>query len=1716
MNRAAQALSYKIYFMKRLLIFLFCHLTVVALHAQKSLTDAWNDLEKLEQLGRPQSAIQLLDSIVEISAAANNFPYLIKSHFYRLALYNQYLQNPQQEYLKYLNEKYDEAPFPVKEIIALPLAKCLLNIELDRGSGTSAAVDRALQLINGSLSNPQLFEMATRDYAPIFQKDNFNPEDYQTYWQIDTSYSRDGSGRQPTLMDVLIKEADKIFQHPLLSDYTLEKRFVQTAASFHQLNQDTTAWLFNLLEYSHYELSELLQLYEKFPGPEILLKLGTYYWNHNDSPKATPIFERLVQEYRHTYEAAMAKKNLEQINKPFFNVQIPEVITSSKDIRLTFTSKNIQQLYYSILPMEVSNWMSFKRKPPNEILQQLPNRKPQLSLLPKDTLLPNPGNGQYVLLVSDSPSPLSTEQTEELKILFFQVSDLSFFQTTKGAQKQLIVTNALNGQPIEGISFEFFENQNYSIDGFMKKRPNSVLISNKDGAITIPSSLPARTVFRMINGADTLYHDDLLINNPQPITLSDTLAKTYIVTDKAIYTPGNQVAFKIIHYRSIKAKPAQVLPSVSLTISLLNTKGEVQSLQKVTTNEFGTASGTFIIPEGERSGNWSLKVEENASSRVFFVEEYTLPEVELTMTILNKSPKAGDTLLLSGQLTAYSGRNPSGAKIKISLLPQDIWYKRNLPPSGNGGQPFWNNVVYTDVNGRFLVEVPTKTDPGRFQIRGEAVTLSGSSCDDLYPIVLGIQKWKPTINIPDQVVAYQPFEAQLNLLNVLNIPGEAPFHFSIRSEKEGRILFQEFGLLKESQTFPVIISENCSGPLIAELLIYEEDGTFESVDQSLILIDSDFKYRDEEKGFLYYLESNHLQEGDALNLKLASDIPVYLIWESASGASETVWIEHNQASFTKIMNEGKGILHLIGVKDHRLFYHQEPIEVSQTEKNLIVKYDQFATTLIPGQKVRWDFSLTNPEGKAALSEVAAVLYNKALDERAVQQWQFPPILYRNYPSLYVSSGLFQNAQVVSWQNRKDKPIFYPPLVLPIIQDYAIPVYGVTPLMMRTNSNQRMEEKIATIPEESPIEDSSGEAFNQMDNPRRIGEEVVFFKPSIMTSKKGQFSLEFNAPTTLSQWKFKLLALDEKLNGAAEEQMVSTFKPFFLDPYLPQFLRRGDTFFWKTPLANLTDDVIEGKASLLLVDPLSKQNITSALSAKADLNFTVETHSETYLNWVIDLNNANFESVDFVMSASSSIFEDRVKSNIPILTDQVSLSENLPIFMPPFFSDTISFDWKANPKFTYVNQPLDWVWEVLPTFFEEEASNNTIQLVNQRLAAVIAHQMGKTAYFEQIAIIDEWLEEVQNKDGGFSWFPNGRSNPYITFYLLDLSSRMDKQPLPKEVIKNALKYLNESKLPEIYLAYINALWSLKNKNQSLSIDDWSDFPPLQKIMLGRYYLLTNQMIEAQAILSSLKETALGNFNTGIFWAKESWGGALQLASDALLFFVEMKAEKEWIQGLQMEILKHKRLNGWGNSKASALAISSLWATFSEVVNASIQEIQFEWIDNGEKSSIKIFNPNAVPAWGSILQNYTQPIDEVEAYRQGPLKLERSYFYELNEEWLPLNNGEELKVGQTVKVVLNIENESPMQTIVLRDEFPASAELPYEPSSYRWHRNVSYYQTRDRDAMLFYFDDLPRGSHQVSYKFQLGRSGSFHTGISTITSAYDETFGSFDENMRWNIK
>ena len=69
----------------------------------------------------------------------------------------------------------------------------------------------------------------------------------------------------------------------------------------------------------------------------------------------------------------------------------------------------------------------------------------------------------------------------------------------------------------------------------------------------------------------------------------------------ALYRPGQELRWKAVAYEGSGAK-LRVDDDTELTIELLDANGQQVASQAVTTNHFGSASGTFTVPAGRLLG----------------------------------------------------------------------------------------------------------------------------------------------------------------------------------------------------------------------------------------------------------------------------------------------------------------------------------------------------------------------------------------------------------------------------------------------------------------------------------------------------------------------------------------------------------------------------------------------------------------------------------------------------------------------------------------------------------------------------------------------------------------------------------------------------------------------------------------------------------------------------------------------------------------------------------------------------------------------------------------------------------------------------------------------------------------------------------------------------------------------------------------------------------
>ncbi len=86
---------------------------------------------------------------------------------------------------------------------------------------------------------------------------------------------------------------------------------------------------------------------------------------------------------------------------------------------------------------------------------------------------------------------------------------------------------------------------------------------------------------------------------------SEPRKTTSIFTDRSLYRPGQTVFFKAIQVRT-GIKEQSVIAGETIELVLRDANYREISKQTLTTNEFGSVAGEFVLPHGILSGNFAI------------------------------------------------------------------------------------------------------------------------------------------------------------------------------------------------------------------------------------------------------------------------------------------------------------------------------------------------------------------------------------------------------------------------------------------------------------------------------------------------------------------------------------------------------------------------------------------------------------------------------------------------------------------------------------------------------------------------------------------------------------------------------------------------------------------------------------------------------------------------------------------------------------------------------------------------------------------------------------------------------------------------------------------------------------------------------------------------------------------------------------------------------
>ena len=492
--------------------------------------------------------------------------------------------------------------------------------------------------------------------------------------------------------------------------------------------------------------------------------------NRYDYTKAKTICEKIIL----LKDSSEGKSNcinlLKQILAPELSMQTEKVNVPDQPFRTLINFKNFSQLNFRIIKIDKqvkdnlgnNQWQDeyWERLLKLPSLKNFSQQFPQTNDYQKHAAeikidaLPV---GEYALLASvNNDFGLGKNP---LAVQYFYVSNIAYINNGF----DYFVLNRESGQPLNNAAVQVWARSydNKTNKQLINKAENYQ--TNEHGYFLLKEKVDNNNngqLLEITTPNDHLFLDDQANTYHQYNTDEEYFnkqdyekghLKTFLFTDRAIYRPGQTIYFKgIAVTKDFDSKQSKIIPSFKTKIFLYNANDEkVDSLQ-LTTNDFGSYNGKFILPENLLNGEFKITDDSSGNEQSFSVEEYKRPKFYVEYEKLKGSYRINDSIKITGSAKAYAGNNIDGASVKYRVernasFPYPWLLARWFEPYNYLPQEIAHGEIKTNADGKFNISfaaIPDKTvnktfDPVfEYKIAADITDINGEtrSAETIVPV----------------------------------------------------------------------------------------------------------------------------------------------------------------------------------------------------------------------------------------------------------------------------------------------------------------------------------------------------------------------------------------------------------------------------------------------------------------------------------------------------------------------------------------------------------------------------------------------------------------------------------------------------------------------------------------------------------------------------------------------------------------------------------------------------------------------------------------------------------------------------------------------------------------------------------------------------------------------------------------------------------------------
>lgn len=1091
--------------MKRITLILLSIIVVFTavslLLAQKSKTNEsmetrWKKVEEYSNKELPESALKEVEAILEQVKKENNSPQIIKAMISRMRFKTDI--NPDEalpllkEFEAFGDKSTDLAEKAVVHTMTAKLYNDYYNNNRWRINQRTDIEGKVPDDIKEWTKNIFKNKIIGQLNSAVADLDFLKKTSSLKYADI-LEQGKDSRTMQPTLFDFLMYQRIDLLKNFDNEDDSLK---IQISDSYNQIidfnskQKNTPAVVYAELQKLEFEnpnqdekyLKELDDLEKKYADNEAVIEVlavkAQYFQNKSDEEEVKNNYKKqafeICQEGIKRFPAYKRIGLLRNIQNSILqkNIQISNnsSVKPNSELKINIQSTNIEQLQLSVFKVNTTalEYMAYKINGNN-------NKKlsPKVTLLETKVLkikknddfsavdtvirIKSADYGIYEYVVEEK----GNTKAEKQAVGGFTVTDLSFIlrenskslKSSKVNDKinEIYVLDRITGKPYKDVSIHSYNqkwnNKGYNFDFISKTTAQA------DGNYVLPNDESNNKYVVFERGNDKYFTSQTYSYWYGNYEQNEPQTQVSLFTDRSMYRPGQTVYFKGIAYVANKTKQ-EVVKDQWFDVTLYNVNGEVVGTKKTVTNDFGSFTDNFVLPD--KGLNGAYRLEAGGNSINIWVEEYKRPTFEVKMETPKEEIRFGEEVTMKGNVLAYAGYNINDANVKYRVARSPhrfcwwVYEPEKIIATGETKSDSDGNfeVKFTPIKDKNNVPIPYWMDKNTgisytYTVYADVTDPKGETQKGQQEISVGDQSLFILTQIPDKIEKNQPLKMDVltQTLNGENVNSDVTYsvlglqnsddYYENTNDKTkwkeiGTVLS---GKLNTKDKLTLDLKKIASGMYKIVFKTKDNRGIEVKTESRFILYDTNDK-RPPVKTYSWFLPvKTSVEIGEKAQVNFGTSVKNgYVLYEVMNGNQilESKWLEMNDEirsfEIPFLESYGAGVtVQFTFIKDEKLFSQQVNITKKVAEKKLTPTVAVFRDKLKPGEKAEWTITIPEVEKDKKTVELLAGMYDASLDALRPHNWNFNPTYYEYLKPVpqWTASG-FGTSQDYAWiSNGKD-------------------------------------------------------------------------------------------------------------------------------------------------------------------------------------------------------------------------------------------------------------------------------------------------------------------------------------------------------------------------------------------------------------------------------------------------------------------------------------------------------------------------------------------------------------------------------------------------------------------------------------------------------------------------------------------------------------------------